>query len=102
MLRNCFVKESSLFQCQLRVAQRDVRHVMYCSLLVFIRLLFTQCFPYLLTSLFISLFYPEMGALDENENLTPLGYILAKLPIDPRLGKMIVIGCLLRYESLIL
>jgi len=37
----------------------------------------------------------EMGALDQNENLTALGYILAKLPIDPRLGKMIVFGCLL-------
>lgn len=36
----------------------------------------------------------EMEALDENENLTPLGFILAKLPIEPRLGKMIILGCL--------
>ena len=35
----------------------------------------------------------EMGALDEKEALTPLGYILAKLPIEPRLGKMIILGC---------
>lgn len=35
----------------------------------------------------------EMEALDENENLTTLGFILAKLPIEPRLGKMIILGC---------
>lgn len=35
----------------------------------------------------------EMEALDENEHLTPLGFILAKLPIEPRLGKMIILGC---------
>ena len=34
----------------------------------------------------------EMGALDDKEALTPLGYILAKLPIEPRLGKMIILG----------
>lgn len=38
----------------------------------------------------------EMGALDENEALTPLGYILAKLPIEPRLGKMVILGCALK------
>ena len=36
----------------------------------------------------------EMDALDHDENLTPLGYILAKLPIEPRLGKMIILGSL--------
>jgi len=41
----------------------------------------------------------EMGALDENETLTPLGYILAKLPIEPRLGKMIIMGCAFRLLS---
>jgi len=40
-----------------------------------------------------------MGALDENETLTPLGYILAKLPIEPRLGKMIIMGCAFRLLS---
>ena len=35
----------------------------------------------------------EMDALTEEEQLTPLGYMLAKLPIEPRLGKMIVLGC---------
>ncbi|XP_057317532.1 ATP-dependent RNA helicase A protein-like [Hydractinia symbiolongicarpus] len=35
----------------------------------------------------------EMEALDGNEHLTPLGFILAKLPIEPRLGKMIILGC---------
>lgn len=28
-----------------------------------------------------------LNALDANENLTPLGYHLAKLPLDPRTGK---------------
>lgn len=35
----------------------------------------------------------EMEALDVNERLTPLGIILARLPIEPRVGKMIVLGC---------
>lgn len=34
----------------------------------------------------------EMKALDRNDELTPLGKILAKLPIEPRLGKMMVLG----------
>ncbi|GJQ87202.1 putative ATP-dependent helicase [Trypoxylus dichotomus] len=36
----------------------------------------------------------EMKCLDANDELTPLGRILAKLPIEPRLGKMMVLGCL--------
>ncbi|XP_012525529.1 ATP-dependent DNA/RNA helicase DHX36 [Monomorium pharaonis] len=35
-----------------------------------------------------------LNALDENENLTPLGYHLAHLPLDPRTGKMILWGAL--------
>jgi ATP-dependent RNA helicase A len=35
----------------------------------------------------------EMNAFDEQCELTPLGKILARLPIEPRLGKMIVLGC---------
>lgn len=30
------------------------------------------------------------GALDEEENLTPLGVYLAQLPVDARLGKLLV------------
>lgn len=30
--------------------------------------------------------------MDENENLTPLGYHLAKLPLDPQIGKMLLMG----------
>ncbi|CAF0903640.1 unnamed protein product [Brachionus calyciflorus] len=37
----------------------------------------------------------EMDAFDVNGELTPLGRILARLPIEPRLGKMIIIGCCL-------
>ncbi|XP_071097710.1 ATP-dependent RNA helicase A-like [Haliotis cracherodii] len=36
----------------------------------------------------------DMRALDANDELTPLGKILAKLPIEPRLGKMIIFGCI--------
>ena len=36
----------------------------------------------------------EMKCLDRNEELTPLGRILAKLHIQPRLGKMMILGCM--------
>ncbi|XP_078685093.1 ATP-dependent RNA helicase A-like isoform X1 [Branchiostoma floridae x Branchiostoma belcheri] len=36
----------------------------------------------------------EMDALDSNDELTPLGKILARLPIEPRLGKMVIMGCI--------
>lgn len=32
----------------------------------------------------------ELSALDRKKDLTPLGYKLAKLPVDPRLGRMIL------------
>ncbi len=32
----------------------------------------------------------ELGALDKNENLTPLGQQLAQLPVDPIVGRMIL------------
>ncbi|KAK9701941.1 DEAD/DEAH box helicase [Popillia japonica] len=34
----------------------------------------------------------RMNALDEYENLTPLGYHLAKLPVHPQIGKMLLLG----------
>uniref|UniRef100_A0A3Q1HMM1 RNA helicase n=1 Tax=Anabas testudineus TaxID=64144 RepID=A0A3Q1HMM1_ANATE len=36
----------------------------------------------------------ELDALDVNDELTPLGRILARLPIEPRLGKMMIMGCI--------
>ncbi len=33
-----------------------------------------------------------MKCLDEHDELTPLGRILARLPIEPRLGKMMIVG----------
>ena len=33
-------------------------------------------------------------ALDDKEDLTPLGYHLAKLPIDPYSGKMLLFGAM--------
>lgn len=35
-----------------------------------------------------------MNALDENEQLTPLGFHLAKLPLDPQIGKMILMAAI--------
>lgn len=31
----------------------------------------------------------ELSAIDEEEDLTPLGFHLAKLPVDARIGKMV-------------
>lgn len=36
----------------------------------------------------------RLNALDDNENLTPLGYHLAKLPMSPQLGKMMLFGAI--------
>lgn len=37
-------------------------------------------------------FLREMKCLDETDELTPLGKILARLPIEPRLGRMMILG----------
>ena len=34
------------------------------------------------------------NALDENEDLTPLGYHLAKMPVDPHTGKMLLFAAM--------
>ncbi len=34
----------------------------------------------------------ELGAVDDSNRLTPLGHKLARLPLDPRLGRMILAG----------
>lgn len=41
-------------------------------------------------------FLKLIGALDENENLTNLGKFLSMLPVDPKLGKMLVMGAIFR------
>lgn len=35
-----------------------------------------------------------IGALDENEDLTVLGYNLSMLPVEPKLGKMLILGAI--------
>lgn len=37
----------------------------------------------------------EMNAFDANQELTPLGRILARLPIEPRMGKTLVLAAAL-------
>ena len=34
----------------------------------------------------------DVGAIDQEESLTPLGYHLANLPVDVRIGKLIIFG----------
>ncbi|GLT50028.1 hypothetical protein SLA2020_235410 [Shorea laevis] len=41
-------------------------------------------------------FLKMIGALDEKENLTNLGKFLSMLPVDPKLGKMLIMGALFR------
>ncbi|XP_071964340.1 ATP-dependent DNA/RNA helicase DHX36-like [Antedon mediterranea] len=36
----------------------------------------------------------QMNALDETENLTSLGYHLARLPVQPRIGRLILFGAM--------
>ena len=38
----------------------------------------------------------ELGALEATGGLTPLGFHLARLPVDPRLGKILVFGAMFR------
>ncbi|KAL9262800.1 DExH-box ATP-dependent RNA helicase DExH3-like protein [Drosera capensis] len=41
-------------------------------------------------------FLKMVGALDENESLTNLGKFLSMLPVDPKLGKMLIMGAIFR------
>ncbi|GFY81200.1 DEA(D/H)-box RNA helicase family protein [Actinidia rufa] len=41
-------------------------------------------------------FLKMIGALDENEHLTHLGGFLSMLPVDPKLGKMLIMGAIFR------
>ncbi|KAH8252671.1 hypothetical protein KR032_001180, partial [Drosophila birchii] len=43
----------------------------------------------------------EMRCLDSNDELTPLGRLLARLPIEPRLGKMMVLGAVFGCADLV-
>lgn len=37
-----------------------------------------------------------MKCLDANDELTPLGRILARLPIEPRLGRMMILSTMMK------
>ncbi|XP_017074877.1 dosage compensation regulator isoform X2 [Drosophila eugracilis] len=43
----------------------------------------------------------EMRCLDVNDELTPLGRLLARLPIEPKLGKMMVLGAVFGCADLV-
>ena len=43
-----------------------------------------------------------LDALDPTEELTPLGRHLTLMPLDPRVGKMLIFGALLRCASPVL
>ena len=51
--------------------------------------------PYLMVRNSVTLL-KAIDALDEDEELTELGKLLVELPVDPRLGKMIIFGLLLK------
>eukprot|EP01147_Barroeca_monosierra_P007258 gene7258-7662_t len=38
----------------------------------------------------------EIGAIDSRESITALGLHLSQIPIEPRLGKLIIFGCILK------
>lgn len=38
----------------------------------------------------------DLNALDKAERLTPLGQHLARMPVDARVGKMLIFGCMLK------
>lgn len=38
----------------------------------------------------------DLNALDKSERLTPLGQHLARMPVDARVGKMLIFGCMLK------
>ncbi|KAF9924102.1 hypothetical protein FBU30_005866 [Linnemannia zychae] len=38
----------------------------------------------------------SLGALDRNENLTPLGRVLATLPVEPSFGRCLILSCIFR------
>ncbi|BFI42914.1 ATP-dependent RNA helicase DHX57 [Marchantia polymorpha subsp. ruderalis] len=38
----------------------------------------------------------DLNALDAGENLTPLGHHLVRMPVDARVGKMLLFGCMLK------
>lgn len=41
----------------------------------------------------------EPDGTDSGEDLTPLGHTLAALPVDPRVGKLVLLGALFRCLS---
>ncbi|GAV06141.1 hypothetical protein RvY_16172 [Ramazzottius varieornatus] len=43
-----------------------------------------------------------IGALDEEENLTPLGSLLANMPVPPQLGKLMFLACIFQCLNPIL
>lgn len=44
-------------------------------------------------------FFSEIKCLDKNDELTALGKILARLPIEPRVGKMMILGSMFRVRD---
>lgn len=60
----------------------------------FIKCKLERCPPWLEPSLNVSPCVLQ-NALDYAENLTPLGFHLARLPVEPHIGKLILFGALL-------
>ncbi|XP_007535713.1 probable ATP-dependent RNA helicase DHX34 [Erinaceus europaeus] len=48
------------------------------------------------------LYLQDQGALDGSEALTPIGSLLAQLPVDVVIGKMLILGCVFRLAEPVL
>lgn len=44
----------------------------------------------------------DVGAFDTDDNITPLGHILAQFPVDIRIGKLMVYGAVFQVSQSIL
>lgn len=46
-------------------------------------------------------FLRNLGAIDSSENITSLGRVLADLPVDAIIGKMLIMATVRQYASLV-
>lgn len=106
-LATIFVQERSLFLCVISPEIKWTHYVFFS----FCRIKILEMFStHSLQSVFSRLIEPphpdslraskirlrDLGALTPDEKLTPLGYHLASLPVDVRIGKLMLFGSIFR------
>ncbi len=70
------------------------RNGLYILLKILTHVLCVQIAKLKVLWLYALLLFSIQTALDEDEELTSLGYHLARLPVEPRIGKMILFGAM--------